>query len=325
MRTLFGSGRFGVPILEALVAAPEVELVGVVSVPDRPVGRSQTVTPTPVAARALELGVPVLRPVRLRDPEAVAEIANLVPDLGVLADYGRIVPPAILDLPERGILNVHPSLLPRHRGATPIPAAILAGDAKTGVTLIRMDAGVDTGPRLAWESWPLDVTATAPELGRRGGRGELLRRSLASWLDGSLDARPRRGRRVDDPPASARRWPIDPPHRRRRSSARSAYQPGRSPSTRRWTGSASGGRRWPGGKRATNPGRSSTTPAGRPWSRPMGVSSWPRSSWPAAGGCRVASSCAAAAVTSSPAVPADDPAERSGEPSRADRVRQCLP
>ena len=190
----FGSGRFGVPILEALVAAPEVELVGVVSVPDRPVGRSQTVTPTPVAARAVELGLPVLRPVRLRDPEAVAEIAALAPGLGVLADYGRIVPPAILDLPERGILNVHPSLLPRHRGATPIPAAILAGDAKTGVTLIRMDTGVDTGPRLAWESWPLDVTATAPELEERAATAgaSLLRRSLAGWLDGSLDAHPQR-------------------------------------------------------------------------------------------------------------------------------------
>ena len=95
------------------------------------------------------LGLPVLTPVRLRDPVTVADVCRASPGLGILADYGKLVPPAMLDLPGHGILNLHPSLLPRHRGATPIPAAILDGDAETGVTLFRMDAGLDTGPILA--------------------------------------------------------------------------------------------------------------------------------------------------------------------------------
>ena len=147
--------------------------------------------PTPLAVRAGQLDVPLLRPVRIRDAAAIEDIAALRPDLGILADYGRIVPPAILDLPEHGILNVHPSLLPRHRGATPIPAAILAGDAMTGVTIIRMDAGLDTGPIVASLGWPLDGTETTPVLeslaADAGAR--LLARTLAGWLDGSLEAR----------------------------------------------------------------------------------------------------------------------------------------
>ncbi len=187
----FGSGAFAVPILDALVAAPEVALVGVVSAPDRPVGRQHRSTPTPVAARAAGLGLPLLQPSRIRDEAAIAEIALLAPTLGVLADYGRIVPQAILDLPLRGILNVHPSLLPRHRGATPIPGAILAGDPTTGVTVIRMDAGLDTGPIVASDGWPLDGTEAAPEIEARAAEAgaRLLERILASWLDGSLAVR----------------------------------------------------------------------------------------------------------------------------------------
>ncbi|MGZ8528665.1 MAG: methionyl-tRNA formyltransferase, partial [Candidatus Limnocylindrales bacterium] len=151
----FGSGEFAVPILEALVAAPEVELVGVVSAPDRPAGRGGNPSPTPVAARARRLGLTLLQPARIRDEASVAEIAALRPGLGVLADYGRIVPAAILGLPAHGILNVHPSLLPRHRGASPIPATILAGDPTTGVTLIRMDEGLDTGPTIARDEVPI--------------------------------------------------------------------------------------------------------------------------------------------------------------------------
>ena len=186
----FGSGPFAVPILEALVAAPEVELVGVVSAPDRPAGRRQESTPTPVAARARALGLPLLQPARIRDDAAIGEIAALRPDLGVLADYGRIVPTGILDLPRHGILNVHPSLLPRHRGASPIPAAILAGDPSTGVTVIRMDAGLDTGPIVAVESWPLEGSETAPEVEQRAARegAELVRRTLGDWLAGQRPA-----------------------------------------------------------------------------------------------------------------------------------------
>jgi methionyl-tRNA formyltransferase len=188
----FGSGPFAVPTLEALAASPDVELVGVVSVPDRPTGRRQEPTPTPVTRRARELSLRVLQPTRLRDEATIRDIAALRPDLGVLADYGRIVPATILELPRHGMLNVHPSLLPRHRGASPIPATILAGDTTTGVTLIRMDAGLDTGPIVAATSWPLGDMETAPEVEARAATegAELVRRTLTEWLAGRLTARP---------------------------------------------------------------------------------------------------------------------------------------
>ena len=129
------------------------------------VGRSWTVTPVERAARALGLE-PVLTPPRLRHPDAVATILALRPDLAVLADYGQIVPPPLLDLPH-GALNLHPSALPRFRGAAPVPAAILAGDPATAVTLMRMDAGLDTGPIVAQAAVALDGTETAPELEAR--------------------------------------------------------------------------------------------------------------------------------------------------------------
>ncbi|MFN8622583.1 MAG: methionyl-tRNA formyltransferase [Chloroflexota bacterium] len=193
MRTVFlGSGTFAVPILDALAAFPGVRLVGVVTTPARPAGRDAALRPTPVAVRAAALDLPLLTPDRLRDPAAQAAIAALAPDLLVLADYGRIVPQALLDLPPHGALNLHPSLLPRHRGATPIPAAIAAGDAETGVSLMRMDAGVDTGPLIASVRVPLDGTEEAPALEEQLAviAGALLVRSLPAWLDGSLPAVP---------------------------------------------------------------------------------------------------------------------------------------
>ena len=191
-RTIFfGSGTFALPILDALAALPRVSVVAVVTAPARPVGRSRTLTPTPVAERAAVLGLPVLTPARVRAPESVAELGALGPDLGVLADYGQIVPTALLDLPVHGILNVHPSLLPRHRGATPIPATIAAGDGEAGVTIFRMDAGVDTGPIVAATSWPLTGTETSPELEAEAAQrgAALLAATVAGWLDGTLPAR----------------------------------------------------------------------------------------------------------------------------------------
>jgi methionyl-tRNA formyltransferase len=171
---------------------PELAIVGVVTAPDRPRGRSGTLSPTAVAVRAAELGLETLRPERVRTLEAAAAIAGLEPDLGVLADYGRIVPAGILDLPPHGILNVHPSLLPRHRGATPIPATIAAGDASAGVSIIRMDDGIDTGPIVAQEAWPLDGSERAPDLeaaaARRGA--DLLGRTIPAWLAGTIHAVP---------------------------------------------------------------------------------------------------------------------------------------
>jgi methionyl-tRNA formyltransferase len=188
----FGSGQFALPILEALVTAPEVRIVGIVTAPDRPAGRGGDVRPVPVAQRAASLGLPILQPARLRHPEAVAAIAALGPVLGVLADYGQIVPPDVLRIPRHGILNVHPSLLPRHRGATPIPATILAGDNEAGVTVFRMDEGLDTGPLVAATSWPLAGTETTPGLeAEAAARGAgLMAGILPRWLGGELEPQP---------------------------------------------------------------------------------------------------------------------------------------
>lgn len=192
VRTVFlGSGRFAQPILGRLAAHPSVDLVAVVTAPPRPVGRRQVETWTPVHATAAELGVEVQIPIRLRDPAALADILGLEPDLVVLADYGQIVPAELLDL-RHGALNLHPSLLPRHRGATPIPSAILAGDHETGISLMRMDAGLDTGPIIASERAGLAGDETAPALEARLAiaAAGLLARSLEPWLAGELDPQP---------------------------------------------------------------------------------------------------------------------------------------
>lgn len=191
-RTIFfGSGGFAVPMLEVVAQHPRLELVAVVTAPDRPAGRSKTVTPTPVAVRARELGLTILQPANVRAHEAVAELMALRPDLGVLADYGQIVSRAVLDIPPHGILNVHPSILPRHRGATPIPGAIMAGDKEGGVTIIRMDAGIDTGPIVAARAWPLSGSERAPDLERTAAAegATLLDEVVGAWLDWA-EARP---------------------------------------------------------------------------------------------------------------------------------------
>ena len=193
VRTLFfGSGSFAVPILDGLLADPRIELVGIVTAPDRPAGRGRTMLPTPVALRARAMWVPLLQPVRVRDPEGIAEIAALSPDLAVLADYGQIVPGEVLLLPRHGFLNVHPSLLPRHRGASPIQATIAGGDPQAGVTIMDMDEGLDTGPVVAKSAWATSGTETAPELEARAAKegAALLTATLGDWLAGSMPARP---------------------------------------------------------------------------------------------------------------------------------------
>lgn len=134
----------------------------------------------------------------MRDPGVVEGLGALRPGIGILADYGKLLPQAILDLPPRGILNLHPSLLPRHRGATPIPATILEGDAQTGVSLFRMDAGLDTGPVVASEAIGLSGDEDAPGLEARLATlaAGLIRRSLGPWLRGSLPAIPQSSERA---------------------------------------------------------------------------------------------------------------------------------
>jgi methionyl-tRNA formyltransferase len=188
----FGTGAFALPILAALLELPAIRVVGVVTAPDRPAGRGRLLTASPVATAAATRNVAILQPASLRDEAARAAVAALRPTLGVLADYGRIVPAPILDLPAHGFLNVHPSLLPRHRGAAPIAAAILAGDAETGVSIMRMDAGLDTGPLVAVETWPLAGTETSAELERHaaGVGARLLAGVIPAWLAGELPATP---------------------------------------------------------------------------------------------------------------------------------------
>lgn len=192
VRAVFlGSGAFAVPVLERLAGSPLVRVVAVVTAPPKRAGRHQAWVQTPVAAWARGRIEPVLMPPRLRHPEAIAAIEALRPELAVLADYGQIVPPALLDL-RHGALNLHPSALPRFRGAAPVPAAILAGDATTAVTLMRMDEGLDTGPVVAQAAVPLDGTVTAPVLEAHlaGVAADLLERSLGPWLAGALAAVP---------------------------------------------------------------------------------------------------------------------------------------
>ncbi|QTH24066.1 methionyl-tRNA formyltransferase [Rhizorhabdus wittichii] len=163
MRIAFmGTPDFAVPTLDALVAAGH-ELAAVYCQPPRPAGRGKALMPSPVQRRAEELGIPVRHPVTLRDAEAQAEFAALALDVAVVAAYGLILPQPILDAPRHGCLNVHGSLLPRWRGAAPVQRAILAGDPTTGVTIMQMERGLDTGPMLATVETPVDGK-TAGEL-----------------------------------------------------------------------------------------------------------------------------------------------------------------
>ncbi|OYY90736.1 MAG: methionyl-tRNA formyltransferase [Sphingomonas sp. 28-66-16] len=148
LRIVFmGTPAFSVPVLEALVDAGH-DVVAAYCQPPRRAGRGKTLTPSPVQARAEALGIDVMTPVSLRDADAQAAFAGLRADIAVVAAYGLILPRAILDAPRHGCLNVHASLLPRWRGAAPIQRAILAGDAETGVCIMAMEAGLDTGPVL---------------------------------------------------------------------------------------------------------------------------------------------------------------------------------
>jgi len=192
-RTLFfGSGSVAVPALARLLDCGLVELDSVVTAPPRPAGRKKALRPTPVAELAAERGLAMRTPASLRNEAVLDELRAIEAALIVLADYGRIIPAAVLEMPRHGALNIHPSLLPRHRGAAPVQGAILAGDTVTGVSLMRMDEGLDTGPIVAQVELPLEGHELAPELeGRLAGMGaELLVGSLPDWLAGTLGARP---------------------------------------------------------------------------------------------------------------------------------------
>ncbi len=190
MRVVFmGTPEFAVPVLDKLCAAEDCEVVAVYAPPDRPRGRGRGVDFSPVKAAATLLGLPVLQPGSFRSGEAQEELAAHRPDVIVVAAYGKLLPSRVLNLPAHGCLNIHPSLLPRYRGPSPVVASILDGVSVTGVSLMLLDEGMDTGPVIAQREFVLDGTETAGDLtGELFKAGaDLLVEKLGPWVDGRID------------------------------------------------------------------------------------------------------------------------------------------
>jgi methionyl-tRNA formyltransferase len=195
LRIVFaGTPGFAVPPLEALQAAGH-EIAAVYTQPDRPAGRGQALAAGPVKQRALELGLPVEQPATLKAEVAVQRLRDYAPDLMVVVAYGLILPQAVLDVPRLGCWNIHASLLPRWRGAAPIQRAILAGDARTGITIMQMDAGLDTGPMLLIREVEITPRENAGELQDRLARvgAEAIVAAVREWHAGRLTARAQPG------------------------------------------------------------------------------------------------------------------------------------
>ena len=189
MRVIFmGTAELSCASLQALVTTPALEVVAVVTQPDRPKGRDLKLQPSPVKELALRLGLPVLQPERARSPEFLVQLRELRPDLIVVVAYGQILPESLLALPPYGCLNVHTSLLPRHRGASPIQTAILNDDAETGVTIMKMDAGLDTGEIVNQEATPILATDDSETLHDRLAQigADLLIRTLPDFVAGRI-------------------------------------------------------------------------------------------------------------------------------------------
>ena len=189
MRVVFmGTPIFAVPVLASLLNIEDSSIVGVYTPPDRPAGRGRKSQASPVKEFAEENRLPVYQPNNFRKEEDQAELARLKPDAIIVAAYGKLLPKPVLDLPSFGCLNIHPSLLPRHRGPSPVATSILNGDLVTGVTIMLLDEGMDTGPLIAQHEFFLKGDETAEglttalfELG-----GELLKESLPQWQSGKL-------------------------------------------------------------------------------------------------------------------------------------------
>ena len=191
-RVLFyGSPDFAVPTLQALIDS-RFRPIAVVTQPDARAGRGRSLRPPAVKELAAAHGIPALQPQRLRDRAAIAQIASLRPTIQIVAAYGQIIPKEILDLPEHGTLNVHASLLPRWRGASPISAAILHGDDEAGVTIMLVDETEDTGDILRRYPTPIDPNEHAGALSDRLAQlgADLLTETIPDWLDGEIDPQP---------------------------------------------------------------------------------------------------------------------------------------
>ena len=192
LRVLFyGSPDFAAPTLQALIDSP-FRPIAVVTQPDARAGRGRSMRPPPIKELAAAHGIPALQPAKLRDRAAIAQIASLRPDMQIVAAYGQLIPTEILDLPAHGTLNVHASLLPRWRGASPISAAILHGDAETGVSIMLVDETEDTGDILRQQSTPIQASEHAGDLSDRLATmgAQLLLETIPDWLSGDIDPVP---------------------------------------------------------------------------------------------------------------------------------------
>jgi methionyl-tRNA formyltransferase len=188
MRIVFlGTPAFAVPTLEALVQGGH-EVISVVTQPDRPKGRGQELAESPVKQAALRMGIPVYQPERIRRPEAQAHVAELKPEIMVVVGYGQIIPQSVIDIPPRGIVNVHASLLPKYRGAAPVQWAIVNGEERTGVTTMQINAGLDTGDILLARETEIGRNENAVELADRLSvmGAELLVETLDGLVRGTI-------------------------------------------------------------------------------------------------------------------------------------------
>src|ERR1700744_2814141 len=193
LRIIFmGTAELSCASLERLAGNPAFEVVAVVTQPDKPKGRDLKLTPSPVKILAEKLRLPVLQPLKARDGQFIAQLKELNPDLMVVVAYGQILPQAMLDLPLHGCVNVHTSLLPKYRGAAPIQWAIANGDAETGVTIMKMDAGLDTGPILSMRTTPILPTDDSATLHDRLAQlgAELLIETIPGYVAGRIIPRP---------------------------------------------------------------------------------------------------------------------------------------
>ena len=188
----FGTGAIGVPSLQALLKESSLEVGAIFTQPDRPAGRGRKLRASPIKDAAGATGIPIYQPERIREPANLPVLESFSPDVIVVAAYGQILPRAVLELPRFGCLNIHASLLPHHRGASPVHAAILSGDRETGITIMQMDEGMDTGDILFQEAIPIAPLDTAGTLHDRLGllAPAALLRTLALLETGALQPLP---------------------------------------------------------------------------------------------------------------------------------------
>ncbi|MBZ5527932.1 MAG: methionyl-tRNA formyltransferase [Acidobacteriia bacterium] len=188
MRIVFcGTPQFAVPALQYLHSLPEFEIAAVITQPDRPRGRGQEISFSPVKEAALAAGIPVYQPEKIRRPEAREFLEQIAPDVVAIIAYGQIIPEELLRIPRHGWINLHASLLPKYRGAAPINRAILNGETRTGLTTMRIDAGMDTGEMLLRQEMEIGPEETAPELAAR--MAEAGKTLMAETLRGLRDGR----------------------------------------------------------------------------------------------------------------------------------------